>query len=710
VPKRPLKVLKKPKRTRKKKPKRTRKRRLNALDSSSSSSSEEALPAFVVGQHVQALYNGVWFDVKIVAPNANDYVVTERKSDSRMVWSVTKSEMKADTVDTTMEERSNFEDELPPGVTHATLKMKSSRDVVSISSESDADTNSGTESVGDAVGSNRSGKSGCGDDGNSQPDDNEFADTDNFDDDLGFGKRKQALHTKNVWVDPIELGRSCGCPGPITTSSWLEYLLSDEMEGRFKYATHFLHWKLGMKGGGGPLALIAQKEAKLRERCALLASGKAWKMRMKKHSSVYSNCAPSDFTLRMLLQKWLLKIGESEMDLRGFWSDWGMIRLYNTLVTRVLNETRETADIQTSDEEAWASEQDLHVVNDGEGEHAEGEGVHPSFYLKELQRQNDARHEADEVYAMTQRVKERATASCSGSDLSDDSNTESSCQEEVYDDLDRAEQKLRLKKRSNGKKRKSASKRRSPTSKRTRNPLKGKGKLLLGSESSSSSSDSDTGPKTKDKKGTCDSPAVASVGQRMEKQTVPSTPPCSSRQKWHTPSANSKIDKLRPLDQDEFAAEYDGLDPEILSGLPLDDGVSAKSKCHKEIITGKVCGLPSPLCRTCGKSMEKGVSTSEEYYYHCSKCRNFMRPDKAKNHVPSGVFFSPSLYPPPPPPPQIVLRSEGVLFCSQGPTAIAGSHHTLSTLARRKTPHTCVQNQTALQIERRVSSKYRYLQ
>jgi Rad3-related DNA helicase len=64
---------------------------------------EEALPAFVVGQHVQALYNGKWFDVEIVETNANLFVVRERRSDSRTVWSVEQSEMKADAVDTVME-------------------------------------------------------------------------------------------------------------------------------------------------------------------------------------------------------------------------------------------------------------------------------------------------------------------------------------------------------------------------------------------------------------------------------------------------------------------------------------------------------------------------------------------------------------------------------------------------------------------------------
>jgi hypothetical protein len=120
--------------------------------------------------------------------------------------------------------------------------------------------------------------------------------------------------------------------------------------------------------------LIAQNEAKLRERCALLASGKAWKMRMKKHGPVYTNCAPSNFTLRMLLQKWLSKINRGHVDMRGFWSDWNMIRLYNKLVTRVYNETREIADVQTSDEEFWESDQDLKVVDDGEGGTDEDEG------------------------------------------------------------------------------------------------------------------------------------------------------------------------------------------------------------------------------------------------------------------------------------------------------------------------------------------------
>jgi hypothetical protein len=120
--------------------------------------------------------------------------------------------------------------------------------------------------------------------------------------------------------------------------------------------------------------LIVQHEAKLRERCALLASGKAWKMRMRKHGPVYTNWAPSDFTLRVLLQKWLSKIDGGHMDLRGFWSDWDMIRLYNTLVTRVLNETRgthelflktwEIADIQTSDEKGWESDHDDVVLRD----------------------------------------------------------------------------------------------------------------------------------------------------------------------------------------------------------------------------------------------------------------------------------------------------------------------------------------------------------
>jgi hypothetical protein len=382
---------------------------------------------------------------------------------------------------------------------------------VVVISESDADENSGSQSNGGTVGGNRSGRSGGGDDGNIEPppvfldddDDDGFANSDNSDE---LVHEKQSLYTNNLWVDPIELARSCGCAGSITTSSWLEYLLSDEMDERVhSIGTHLLHMTLGRKGGGGPLPLIVQHEAKLRERCALLASGKDWKMRMRKHGPVYTNCAPSDFTLRMLLQKWLSKIDGGHMDLRGFWSDWDMIRMYNKLVTRVLKETREIADIQTSDEEVWESDQDLQVVDDGEGGTDEDEAgevggsqAHPSFHLEEMQRRVDAQHEDDEMLAMVQRAKERATADFSGSDLSNDSDAEPSGQEEVYEDaLDRAERQLRLKKRSSEKK-KSASKRRLSTSKRT--PFKGKGKRLFGSESSSSSSDSDSGPKSKDKK------------------------------------------------------------------------------------------------------------------------------------------------------------------------------------------------------------------
>jgi hypothetical protein len=306
--------------------------------------------------------------------------------------------------------------------------------------------------------------------------------------------RKEPLCVSNVWVDPIELARACGVSGTISLSSWLEYLLSDEMEERvLAVDPKLLHEALGRRGGGGPLSLILTKERELKKRCALLTSTKDWKQRMKKHGSWYDNVAPGDFTLRMLLQKWLSKIDVGHMDLRGYWTDFGLIRQYNKLVDRLKRDPKDLHDIQSSDEEIWDSEHELHIVNDGEVETDDDDddnrkkAPHPSFHLEEMKRLRDLQYEDANIQAMVQRAKDRAM---------EESEVESSGQDEaVEDDLDRAERKLREQK-SSSKKRKSNSKR------SKKSPFKGKGMRLFGSESDSSSDDDDgEHPKQKGRNG-----------------------------------------------------------------------------------------------------------------------------------------------------------------------------------------------------------------
>ena len=94
----------------------------------------------------------------------------------------------------------------------------------------------------------------------------------------------------------------------------------------------------------GPLGVVLDNWEKLSPN-GLFTSAHIWKERMCKHGTHYRTWDPSDFTLRMLIQKWQLKecgqnggIGSGH-DLQAFWQNRtstdgssDQVRHYNRLV------------------------------------------------------------------------------------------------------------------------------------------------------------------------------------------------------------------------------------------------------------------------------------------------------------------------------------------------------------------------------------------
>ena len=74
----------------------------------------------------------------------------------------------------------------------------------------------------------------------------------------------------------------------------------------------------------GPLGLVLQHWETLKDNC-LFTTAAQWKARLSKHGSRYTNWDSSDFTVRMMTQKWLRKmkddVGGFNGDLGAFWAN-----------------------------------------------------------------------------------------------------------------------------------------------------------------------------------------------------------------------------------------------------------------------------------------------------------------------------------------------------------------------------------------------------